>query len=145
MLTPELAQQLKSVAYQLIAIATGEAPGGTEPAGAPPGMVAVQPTGPHGAGVVRFYPTPRPDLGEDRMGYARRCSYTKNPATGLYHFPPQAIGSIGLLSGYYPAEMPWPEFCDRIAHMDDWRTQEELDLEAARLAQWGEWATKVGG
>ena len=143
MLTPELAQQLTSVADQLIAIATGEAPGGTEPAGAPPGYVAVRPTGARGGAIVRYWPAPQPEAGENAWGYVIRCSRTKDPLTGLYHYPPQAIGAYGMMASAMPADMPWPEQADRIAYRSDWLTQAEIDREEEAARQWGAWTQKV--
>ena len=51
-MTPELAQQLKAIAYQLISVATGET--ATVPLAFPPGTVPVKPTGVRGAGIVRY-------------------------------------------------------------------------------------------
>ncbi|MBK8688980.1 MAG: hypothetical protein IPN24_11245 [Betaproteobacteria bacterium] len=53
------------------------------------------------AGLVRYWPEPKPESGENAWGYAMRCSRTKDPATGLYHFPPQAIGSYGLMAKHH--------------------------------------------
>ena len=115
-----------------------------EPAGRP-GMVAVRPTGARGGGVVHWWPAPQEAQGENGWGYMSRMSRTKNPATGLYYFPPQLLGSYALMQNAMPANCPWPEQADRMTYHDLWLTQEELDREAAALAQWGVWGTRMGG
>ena len=141
-MTPEEALALKEVAYKLIGIATGET--ATLPLAFPPGTVPVKPTGVRGAGIVRYWPEPKPTEGENAWGYMIRMARTKD-ASGLYWFPPQLIGSYGLMASAFHPDMPWPEQADRLSHREDWMTQEDLDREAAAAAQWGEWNDRVEG
>ena len=102
--------------------------------------------GPNGAGggaIVRSWPAPQPEAGENAWGYVIRCSRTKDPVTGLYHYPPQAIGAYGMMASAMPADMPWPEQADRIAYRADWLTQAEIDREEEAARQWGAWTQKV--
>ena len=141
-MSPEEALALKDIAYRMIALATGET--ATLPLAFPPGTVPVKPTGVRGAGLVRYWPEPKPSEGENAWGYMIRMARTKD-ASGLYWFPPQLIGSYGLMASAFHPDMPWPEQADRLAHREDWMTQEDIDREAAAAAQWGEWNDRVDG
>lgn len=134
--TAEMIAALRQMLAQLEAV---------NPQAEPPGMVAVRPTGVKGQGVVHYWPKPEEELGENAWGYLSRMSRTKNPATGLYFFPPQLIGSYVLMQGTMPANCPWPEQADRMTYRELWLDQETLDREAAARASWGAWATRVGG
>jgi len=115
-----------------------ELSGSPPPLTAPPGYVAVRPTGPRGAGKVRFWPEGWPNLGSPRDGemilaYADRCSRIVDPATG---HPFWQHGRWPSLPGFDPYQAPsgMSEMLDRLTYHDDWATQEELDM-AARLAE----------
>ena len=130
-MSPEEALVVKDLAYKMIALATGE----SLPLAFPPGTVPVKPTGVHGAGIVRYWPEPKPAEGETAWGYMIRMSRTKD-AGGLYWFPPQLIGSYGLMAAAFPAEMPWPEQADRLTHRHEWLSQAEIDAETEAARRW---------
>ncbi|MBK9704804.1 MAG: hypothetical protein IPO75_15930 [Betaproteobacteria bacterium] len=113
--TQEMIVALRQMLAQLEAV---------NPDAEPPGMVAVRPTGVKGAGIVRYWPEPKPTEGENAWGYMIRMARTKD-ASGLYWFPPQLIGSYGLMQTTMPARHPWPEQADRLTHREMWLTQED--------------------
>jgi len=137
-----LAQELKALAYRLIALASDGAIMTDE---SRPGMVAVRPNGVRGSGVVHWWPATEEVQGENAWGYMSRMARTKNPDTGLYYFPPQLIGSYGLMQSTMPENCPWPEQADRLTYRNDWLSQAELDVEAEARKQWGEWSTTMQG
>lgn len=100
----------------------------------PPGHVAVRPTGVHGQGKVRYWPDPQTLLNyegkpvETLGGYALQAN-----AKGcrFFDFASQA-GLIMMGLPWQPAgPAQYPEALDRVAFPDDWKTQKELDYDAA--------------
>lgn len=151
-MTPELAQQLKSIAYQLIAVATGEVPAEL-PLDHPPGTIKVLPTGVLGQGKARYYPpalasVPPSGVPELFWAYCLRMSEVKAP-DGQPYLPAiyrQQIGQWFLGGGPGPERQDlYPAHLDRWLHPEDWFTQAEIDLRRASDAQWAEIFAKMGG
>jgi hypothetical protein len=99
----------------------------------PAGMVAVYPTGPEGAGKVRYYPTREslamPDTG--LLGYVSQIAelgYGDKNAQGRYFLLPDAINTLA-------AQGRFAECVDRVEHPRDWMTAVELEMEAKLLAR----------
>jgi hypothetical protein len=99
--------------------------GGAKPV-TPPGTVAVAPTGPKGAGKVRFYPVPHPEQGETLLGYATRCMNTIVDGKPLY-----PAGRYAPIMQSAPEGANMAEQLDKIAYKTEWLTQEQLDWYAA--------------
>lgn len=129
-----IADQLRAIADQLDGKVVEDFP-------QKPGLVAVRPTGPLGQGVTRWYPDPNsiglPE-GCNLLGYASVISGMinedgqpyQNPNTlGLYFMAGDTINRLAA-QGW----AKFPEAVDRMAHPQDWFTQEELDY-YARLAE----------
>lgn len=151
-MTPELAQQLKTIAYQLIAVATGETPAEL-PLDHPPGTIKVLPTGVLGVGKARYYPpalasVPPSGVPELFWAYCLRMSETKAP-DGQPYLPAiyrQQIGQWFLGGGPGPERQDlYPAHLDRWLHPEDWFTQAEIDLRRASDAQWAETFRNMGG
>lgn len=96
--------------------------GGAAPA-TPPGTVAVAPTGPQGAGKVRFYPEPHPEQGEMLLGYATRCMNTIVDGKPLYQ-----PGRYAPIMSSAPDGANFAEQLDKITYKGEWMTQAELDM-----------------
>jgi len=135
-----LAAELKTLAQRILTLL-----GEVEQEAERPGFVAVRPNGALGGGVVHWWPVPEEAQGENAWGYMSRMARTKNPDTGLYYFPPQLLGSYGLMQSTMPDGCPWPEQADRLTYRDLWLDQATLDREAEARKQWGEWATTMQG
>lgn len=91
----------------------------------PEGYVAVRPTGPRGAGKVRFWPV----LGEgdiNYFSYLNRMTRTVNPfaADGRMFCTP---GNWGDAFSGVNGDMPLPDHADKHMNPFDWFTQAELD------------------
>lgn len=150
MLTPEFAQELKSVAYKLIALATGEAgTGGTEPAApdvVPDGYVLVRPTGIRSGGAARLWPKVW-SPGMHFFTYMFNLGQRTRP-DGTPYLTDQARGQMTLLMqpGTAPtAEEDFYWFADAFCYPDQWRTQEQWDQIAADQAAWKPVHDAIGG
>ena len=129
-----LAAQLRSIADQLDGAAASAPPPAT-----PPNMVAVRPTGPLGAGKVRFWPSPSVCLNyagqpvETIGGYASQAQ--ENWGCTHFDFRTQAgliyLITDGQRAAVKPGRDGFPELLDRLAYPRDWLTQAELDRAAA--------------
>jgi hypothetical protein len=106
---------------------SGEPPA-TEP---PAGFVAVRPTGPRGAGKVRFWPVTIPE-DINYLSYLNRMMRIVNPFSvkGEMFCTPGQWGD-----GLYPdpalQNVAYPDHADRHMNPFDWFTQAELDKIAA--------------
>ena len=142
----ELEQQLKSIAYQLIALATGEAT--SLPLAFPPGTIPVKPDGVLGQGKVRFWPEPKqvPRMdGTQGMelcwSYALRMSYVKGQdgeplVPAIYR---QGIGEWMIKAAPSPEQWRlYPAAVDRWIYPEDWMTAEQINLRLQSDAQWAE-------
>jgi hypothetical protein len=106
----------------------------------PEGMVAVRPTGVHGAGKVRFWPIPATDgqITEGPWSYGQRMNKTLDAEGHPLYGPDGRYGIIG--STCSARGLTVPEACDFLMHPDDWYTQAEIDraaMEAERDAGHG--------
>lgn len=144
-MTPELAQQLKTIAYQLIAVATGEVPAEL-PLDHPPGTIKVLPTGVLGQGKARYYPpalasVPPSGVPELFWAYCLRMSEVKAP-DGQPYLPAiyrQQIGQWFLGGGPPPAMMGlYPLHLDMWLHPEDYMSAEEIEAKKLSDSQWAE-------
>ena len=104
------------------------------PAAIPEGMVAVRPTGPRGAGKVRFWPVVEPTGDINYFSYLNRMTRTVNPFSGkgeMFCTP----GQWGDAFSGVNQDMPFPEHADRHMNPFDWFTQPELDKIAELAAR----------
>lgn len=126
----DIAAELRALADKIEGTVT------VSPGEPPEGFVAVRPTGPQGAGKVRFWPKPfrvegqRPQDGEMSMAYAIRCQNTLSPQTGQ----PCLNGgrNIPNVPGFNPYHTVdgLAEMLDRYVYSQDWADQAELDRQA---------------
>ena len=93
----------------------------------PAGFVFVKPTGVLGAGKVRLWPAvlaPQNGVTEGPWGYAYRLADMT---------PPLFERGRAMMVGQYMTarNLSMPEACDFLTHPQDWKTQAEMDAEAA--------------
>ena len=124
----QIAASLRSLADQIA--------GSAQPA-VPPGFVAVHPTGPKGAGKVRFWPevTIVNGTGDiNYLSYLNRMQRTPNTITndGKMFCTP---GNYGDAFSGKDQDMPYPDHADKHMYPFDWFTQEELDKIAELAAR----------
>lgn len=123
----ELNQWMETISGQLAALlARGSAPAAGAPEVPPAGFVFVKPTGVQGAGKVRLWPAAAD--GEGAWGYAYRLADMT---------PPLFDRGRAMMVGQFMTQrnLSIPEACDFLMHAQDWKTQEELDAEAAAAAR----------
>ena len=92
----------------------------------PPGYVAVRPTGPRGAGKVRFWPVVESAGDINYFSYLNRMTRTVNPFSAkgeMFCTPGQWGDAFSGANG----DMPFPDHADRHMNPFDWFTQAELD------------------
>jgi hypothetical protein len=126
----EMFNQIDGKLDKLLAGGTA-APAASEP---PPGFVAVHPTGPRGAGKVRFWPVVEPTGDINYFSYLNRMTRTVNPFSGkgdMFCTPGQWGDAFSGTNG----DMPFPEHADKHMNPFDWFTQAELDKIAELAAR----------
>lgn len=92
----------------------------------PKGFVAVRPTGPRGAGKVRFWPVVESTGDINYFSYLNRMTRTVNPFSGkgeMFCTP----GQWGDAFNGANQDMPFPDHADKHMFPFDWFTQAELD------------------